>query len=77
MNRLHCVGDAVYCPGVVRPGSVLEKFVLELSGPKKKKPKFSCNKFHFFPKKIFVLEVSSSFLFVRENCLNLGFLGEV
>jgi len=28
--------DAVFCPGVVRPGIVLEKFVLELSGPKKK-----------------------------------------
>jgi len=54
---LYKLGDAVFCPGVVRPGSVLEKFVLELSGPKKKNPKFSCNKFHFFPKKIFVLEV--------------------
>jgi len=55
------------CPSWEYPGEICPGIVKA----KEKSPKFSCNKFNFFPKKIFVLQVSSSF-FVCERKL-LGF----
>jgi len=43
----------------------------------RKNPKFSWNKFNFFPKKILSWKWPWVFLFVRGNCLDLRFLGEV
>jgi len=52
----------IFCPGVVRPGEICPGILRT----KEKNSEFSWKKFNFFPKKIFVLEVSSSFLFVRK-----------